>query len=146
MNDIALLDSRMQPGIIKYQKRCLEEGIPTFISETRRLPTVQMAYYSRGRSPVSLVKEYFKFCKLWAISDADALKRNTETLYSKHLDGLAADVAPMKDGKAWWDASPDIWNKMCRIAEDECGLDFCAAGKLNAWGWDLAHVEFVREI
>jgi hypothetical protein len=145
-NLIADLDPRMIKGIIKYQARCLEEGIPTTILETRRALTIQMAYYSRGRAPAQLVKEYFSRLGLWQISDAETQTINTKTLYSKHLDGLAADVVPMTNGKAWWDPPPEIWAKMCEIAENECGLDFCADGKGNNWQWDWPHVEFVREI
>ena len=146
MKDIAALDPRMVKGVIKYQARCLQEGIPTMVLETRRELSTQMAYYARGRCPVEVVKAYFERCKLWKITDAEAKVPNTKTLYSKHIDGLAADIVPMKDGKPWWDAPNATWMIMCKIAEEECGLDFCAAGKNNSWNWDWAHVEFLREI
>jgi hypothetical protein len=106
-----------------------------------------MAYFSRGRAPVELVKAYFARCGLWAISDAEAKTTNTETLYSKHIDGLAIDIAIAKNGAAWWAAPLELWEKLWKIAEDECGLDACAGGKWNAWTkngrpWDLPHIEF----
>jgi len=143
MTDIESLDTRMQPRVRKYIWKCAQAGIPVIVLETRRLLSTQMAYYARGRAPVGLVKEYFARCGLWAISDAEAAMQNTKTLYSKHIDGLAVDIAPAKDGKAWWDASPEVWEKIYQIAEDECGLDACYWGKWSAWQWDRPHFEFV---
>lgn len=139
---ISALDYRMIPGVEKYPRRCSDEGIPTVILETRRELSTQMAYYSRSRAPVSLVKEYFARCGLWAITDIEAATGNTKTLYSKHIDGLAVDIAPAKDGKPWWDAPRELWLRMFEIAENECGLDACAAGKWESWQWDWAHHEF----
>lgn len=140
--DIESLDPRMQPAVRKYLRRLAEDGIPAMVLEARRSPQVQMAYYSRGRAPAELVKAFFAFCDLWAISDAEVAVSNTKTLYSKHLDGLAVDIAPTKNGKPWWSAPPAVWRQMYIIAEDECGLDACAAGKWNAWQWDWPHHEF----
>ena len=136
------LDPRMQPAVHKYLRRLGEVGIPAIVIEARRLLSTQMAYYSRGRAPVELVKAFFARCGLWAITDAEAVMSSTKTLYSKHLDGLAVDIAPTKDGKPWWDAPRELWLRMFAIAEDECGLDACAAGKWNAWQWDLPHHEY----
>jgi len=141
MNDIESLDVRMQPRVRKYVWECAKAGIPIILLETRRTLAVQMAYYSRGRAPVSLVQDYFKRCGLWAITDAEALVENTKTLYSKHIDGLAVDIAPAKDGKPWWDAPKDLWERMFAIAEDKCNLDACASGKWQAWQWDWPHHE-----
>jgi hypothetical protein len=142
MTDIQSLDTRMQPRVMKYVWLLAKASIPVIVLETRRTLAVQMAYYSRGRAPVALVKEYFARCGLWAITDAEATVENTKTLYSKHIDGLAIDIAPAKDGKAWWDAPKDLWERMWKIAEDECDLDACAGGKWNAWQWDNCHMEF----
>lgn len=142
ITDINRLDPRMVPGVLLYQRRCTEEGISTIVVETRRELSTQMAYYSRSRAPVWLVKEYFARCGLWSISDAEAAKENTKTLYSKHIDGLAIDIAPEKDGRPWWAAPRELWLRMFAIAEDECGLDACAAGKWEAWQWDWPHHEF----
>lgn len=143
---IELLDPRMQPGVRRYLRRCQEEGIPLIILETRRDLSVQMAYYARGRSPADLVKAFFARCGLWVISDAEAATINTKTLYGKHIEGLAADIAPLRDGKPWWEAPRELWLRMFAIAEGECGLDACAAGKWQAWQWDWTHMEFVQEV
>ena len=142
MNDIESLDTRMQPRVMKYIWRCGQAGIPVVVLETKRLLSTQMAYYSRGRAPAGLVKEYFARCGLWAITDAEAAVENTKTLYSKHIDGLAVDIAPSNAGKPWWDAPKDLWERMFTIAENECDLDACASGKWQAWKWDWPHHEF----
>jgi hypothetical protein len=141
------LDPRMRGAAIKLCRRCVEEGIPVVVRETLRLLVVQIAYWLRGRAPAWVVKAVFKRCGLWAISDAEANTINTETLYSKHIDGLAMDLAPAKDGLPWWDAPLEVWERIWAIAEDECGLDACAGGKWQAWKkngrpWDLPHIEW----
>lgn len=35
---------------------------------------------------------------------------------SAHNFGLAADLAPMRNGKIWWDAPRDVWKEMADIA------------------------------
>lgn len=132
----------MKREVILLCRRCVEEDLPVVILETRRDLATQMAYYSRGRAPVGLVKEYFKRCGLWDITDDEAKVQNTKTLYSKHIDGLAVDIAPARDGRPWWDAPIDVWEKLWLIAEDECELDACAGGKYQAWKWDLPHIEY----
>lgn len=141
VTDIESLNTRLQPLVRKYIWKCAVAGIPTVVLETRRTLATQMAYYARGRAPVQLVKDYFSRCGLWAITDAEALAINTKTLYSKHIDGLAFDMAPTKDGKAWWSAPKELWERMFVIAEDECGIDACASGKWQAWKWDWPHHE-----
>jgi len=141
------LDPRMQPGVRRYLRRCGEIGIPLKVLETRRELSVQMAYYARGRAPADLVRAYFQRCGLWAISDEEAAAVNTKTLYGKHIEGLAADIAPLSPGgNVWWAAPREVWLRMFDIAESECGLDACAAGKWQAWQWDWPHHEFVREV
>lgn len=143
LKDVALLDPRMQPGVRRYMRRCGEIGLPVVVTETRRELSVQMAYYARGRAPAWLVREYFLRCGLWEISEAEAAKQSTQTLYSKHILGLAVDVAPLSPaGNVWWAAPREVWLRMFEIAEGECGLDACAAGKWQRWQWDWPHHEF----
>jgi hypothetical protein len=121
-------------------------GLSTVLLETRRELSVHMAYYARGRAPVDLVAAYFLRCGLWAITDAEAGVVSTKTLYSKHLEGFAVDLAPAKDGRPWWDAPRSTWEAMFAIAEAECGLDACASGKWQAWKWDWPHHEFRYQV
>lgn len=89
------------------------------IVETRRTMSVQMAYYSRGRMSVEDVKKMYKAAGLYALSDEEARTKNTWTLESKHLDGKALDLAPMKDGKIWWTAPIEVWERMGELGESE---------------------------
>jgi len=147
-NDINLLDPRMQKCI----RRLIElvparmQGYQLYVNETLRQLSVQMAYRARGTAPAWLVKEYFKACGLWQITDAECAVQNTKTMESKHLQGLAADVYLIRGKKILWTAAPEEWAKLFAIAEDECGLDACAGGKFNAWKWDMPHMEFRAEI
>ena len=137
------LDLRVQGPVRKYVRRCKEEGIPVVVLETRRAIAVQIAYWLRSRAPVETVRAVFARLGLWAITDAEAATLSTKTLYSKHVDGLAADIAPAKpDGSADWDAPLKLWMVMWGIAEDECGLS--AYGNDAATQWDKPHVEIME--
>ncbi len=146
IRDLASLDPRMQPGVTKFLLRLSQEGIPYLVGETRRTLDTQIAYWLRSRAPVETVRAVFERCGLWAISDEEAATLNTRTLYSKHIDGLAIDLSPAKDGHAWWTAPRELWLQMYAIAEDECGLDACADGKFQRWQWDWPHYEFREEV
>ena len=146
-NDIALLDKRMVAGVKKYIKLAKERlDITLTPLETLRSLDVQYAYYARGRCPAEVVKAYFMRSRLWNISASEANAVNTKTLYSKHIEGLAIDIIPMKDGKPWWACPREVWYHLFRIAEEECGLDACAGGKYESWQWDWPHHEFRVEI
>lgn len=97
------------------------------IVEGKRELTTQMAYYSRGRMKTEDVRAMFAAARLWKLTDTEAQTKVTWTLKSKHLDGLAVDIAPSKDGKAiWWSAPPAVWQRMGAIGKS-FGL---------AWGGD----------
>jgi hypothetical protein len=115
-----------------------------YLGETRRTIDVQMAYYARGRASTELVKAYFKRCGLWELTDVQAQTKSTETLYSKHIDGLAIDayLYDIASDKILWDVAPCLWEELFEIAEEECGLDACAGRKWNAWQWDWPHFEW----
>lgn len=126
-------DPRLQAaGVVKISPR-----------ETLRDLEVQMAYYSRylyellGKPTdakiktalIRFVKEMFGAAAVgWLPTDDQCLSKSTETLESKHLKGLAIDIAPSKDGKtAWWAAPDEVWNVMGEIGK-QCGL---------RWGGDF---------
>jgi hypothetical protein len=141
------LDPRMRGPALHLCRRCVEDGISVIVLETLRELSTQIAYHLRGRAPVDEVRAVFARCGLWAISDMEARTVNTQTFYSLHIEGLAMDLAPAKDGKAWWSAPQSTWERIWAIAEDECGLDACAGGKWQAWKkdgrpWDLPHIEW----
>jgi peptidoglycan LD-endopeptidase CwlK len=96
------------------------------IIETIRQLVTQMAYYARGRMDTDDVRSMFYAAKLWELSDMEAKQKVTWTLKSKHIDGQAIDIAPIRNGRVWWGAPDAVWQRMGEI------------GKLNglAWGGD----------
>ena len=97
--------------------------VSIIIVETRRTLATQMAYYSRGRmGKPEYVRAMYEAAGLYQPTDKECDTPNTWTLKSKHIDGLAVDLCPSKDGKAcWWDAPDAVWQRMAQIAED-CGV------------------------
>lgn len=87
------------------------------ISETKRELSVQMAYYSRGRMSIEDVRKMYKAAGLYTPTDAECKTPNTQTLQSKHIEGLAVDFVPVKDGKYWWNAPSEVWNEMGNIGK-----------------------------
>jgi len=59
--------------------------------------------------------------------------------------GNAVDIAPVKDGRVWWNAPEQVWKEIGTIGE-ECGLDWCAGGYGQVWGkgWDSPHFELMQ--
>jgi len=104
-------------------------GIARFlIVETKRDIDVHLAYASRLMAKyaateyrimaLDFVKAMYKRAGLYAIGDREALTPNTWTMKSKHLEGLAIDIAPSKDGVNFWWAPPSWpgWEIMAEIA------------------------------
>lgn len=109
---------------------CLKRlGIARFlIVETKRDIDVHLAYASRLMAKyaaieyrimaIDFVKAMYKRAGLYAIGDREALIPNTWTMKSKHLEGLAIDIVPSKDGVNFWWAPPSWpgWEIMAEIA------------------------------
>lgn len=104
-------------------------GVVRFLTvETLRDTDVQLAYASRLMAmyaaseyhimAVQFVQMMYRRAKLYEIGEKEALTPNTWTLKSKHLEGLAIDVAPSLDGKTFWWAPPSWpgWDIMAEIA------------------------------
>ena len=89
------------------------------IVETRRELAVQMAYFARGRMAPDHVRMMYDAAGIkQQLSDKETQTAITTTLKSRHLSGLAMDIAPLKaDGKVWWDAPVRVWMRMATIAE-----------------------------
>jgi hypothetical protein len=109
------------------------------LNETRRELVVQFAYAMRGRmtkrpedssyaSSEQWVKRAFVKAGLWALSDDEARRPCTWTLDSKHIDGLAFDAGPSKNGRSIdWNAPDRAWEALHAIGKDlglVCGADF----------------------
>ena len=88
------------------------------VVEGKRELSRQMAYFARGRMKTEDVRAMFQAAALWPLTDTEAQTPVTWTLKSKHLDGLAVDLAPSRDGKAiWWDAPDSVWAIMSTIGQ-----------------------------
>lgn len=92
------------------------EGI--YINETLRTMAVQMAYWSRGRMAIGDVKEMYRAAGLYNITDEEAMRPNTWTLHSKHLEGKAIDLVPMIHGKISWNPPVRVWERMGEIGKE----------------------------
>lgn len=112
--------SRAHVALFNIEKALKPFGMMAMVIETRRTLPVQMAYFSRGRMAVDDVKAMYQAAGLYRLSDAEAKQSITWTLKSKHLDGLAIDIAPTKDGlNAFWPpAGSEVWEVMGKAGED----------------------------
>ena len=93
------------------------------VSEARRELSTQLVYWMRGRSIdfADVQAAYFKTLG-WKPSPSECMMKNTWTLESKHLIGMAVDLCPTKDGKnLWWGAPAGVWARMGEIGK-ACGL------------------------
>lgn len=117
------MHSRATLALFNIEKALKPFGMVAMVIETRRSLPVQMAYYSRGRMAVEDVKAMYAAAGLYRLSDAEAKQSITWTLKSKHLDGLAIDIAPSKDGMTatWPPADSPIWEAIGKAGE-EAGL------------------------
>lgn len=134
--DINLLQPQFKQQVQAILTRLDQLGIKYIISETLRDIEVQKAYYAQGSEPLATVNRLRKIAGLWNITEEENKKKITWTMKSKHLEGLAIDIVPMKDGTFWWTAPHEKWEEIGKIAE-EFGL---------AWGgrWkskDCPHIE-----
>jgi peptidoglycan L-alanyl-D-glutamate endopeptidase CwlK len=82
------LDPRVQPLAREFAGRMAEEGVPFIFTCTRRTQAEQEELYSRGRTKPGA--------------------KVTWTLRSKHIDGLAFDIAICKAGVPTWDGKVDV--------------------------------------
>lgn len=112
-------------------------GIPVHVVETRRTIAVQWAYYAQGRESLASVNTLRKAAGLWPITEDENRRKITWTKKSKHLDGLALDVVPLRDGKPWWTAPLSLWLRIGQIGES-CGL--CWGGRWSQYP-DRPHFE-----
>lgn len=92
-----------------------------YVNETRRSLVTQMAYYSRGRMDPQDVRKMYTAAGLYNLTEDECKTKITWTLQSKHIEGNAIDIVPVKDGKIWWNAPDEVWNIMGKIGI-ECGL------------------------
>lgn len=140
---------KLKPELARRTRNFLKEaekaGMTVAIIETLRTNEVQLAYYAQGRKTLEEVNKLRTAAGLWKITDKENKKIITHTLNSRHLGGNAVDICPVKNGKIWWTAPPNVWEKMGKLAEEN-GLDWCAGGYGQVWGkgWDNPHFELME--
>ncbi len=112
-------------------------GVKYYILETVRTLNVQKAYYSQGRAPIEKTNQLRREAGLWEIGPDENKKVITWTLQSRHLSGLAIDIAPLNDaGHIDWNAPFETWEKIGTIGES-CGFSWGGRWKER----DLPHFE-----
>lgn len=103
-------------------------GLKIILVEALRTLPVQMAYAVKARiralpedarTDLEWVREFFRAAGLsWVPSKDENTRPSTWTLDSKHIDGMAFDASPSRDGiKAAWDAPDWVWERMAQLAE-----------------------------
>lgn len=73
-------------------------GLEWIITSCRRTMAEQQKLYDQGRK------------------SSGPIVTKAAPGYSPHNYGLAADLAPMKDGKIWWNAPDSVWKAMADAA------------------------------
>lgn len=128
MNDIRLLEPNVRAMVEKMLHFLDQEKIPYRVIETKRSESIQRAYYAQGREPLSVVNIKRRSAGLPEIGEIENKNKITWTLKSKHLDGKAADIVPVIDGKIPW----NINSKEIAAAYMRIGMAGEAAGL--SWG------------
>ena len=130
-----------------FMDKCHSEGIKVYVTETRRELITQLVYFLQGRldpanSNRGILEEYNRLRKklgIWEVPLTDAQNKIiTWTLESNHEGGNAFDVVPLNNGKAWWNAPMDIWQRIGEIGES-VGLKW--GGRWEGTKRDLPHFE-----
>jgi len=139
--DITKLDKRMIPRIEKYLSIMEDDGFPVFVTEGRRTKLRQMYNYSMGRYISRELEMKYLGYDSKDIYSRPKKRQVTWTLNSKHIQGLAVDIA-FKTGKLYPDITTKegnfLWTKAFNNAE-KCGLKslYRETGLM-----DLPHLEF----
>lgn len=115
--DINALEPEARDKAIKLLDALKAEGIPVMVNETRRSQAVQNAYYKQGRAPLIDVNAARVAVGLWTISNEENRNPITYTLNSKHILGKAIDIVPLQNGKSWWNAPKEVWERIGLIGE-----------------------------
>jgi peptidoglycan L-alanyl-D-glutamate endopeptidase CwlK len=97
-----------QAKLFAFRERMDAEGIPWIITSTRRTEEEQKALYAQGRHPLNVVNDLRVKAGMAPITDKQNARPVTWTMKSKHIDGLAFDIAILKDAKPTWEEKVDV--------------------------------------
>ena len=114
------------------------QGIRYFVNETRRSKEVQAAYWLKGREPLDVVNIVRALVGLWPLSEKDNASIATQTMKSKHLDGLALDICPADvAGAPLWNAPREEYEKIAAVMKS-VGFEWGGDWKGS---WDQPHYQ-----
>jgi peptidoglycan L-alanyl-D-glutamate endopeptidase CwlK len=148
MRKIELLMPIVRPYVEDFISRLEKQGFRYSVLETLRTIEVQKAYYAQGRKPLAEINELRKKAGLYLLGEAEGKKIITNTMQSVHLDGRAADIVPVIDGKIPWNITADnaeLWLAFGRLGQ-EAGLEWGGTwALLNRFGigWDAPHYQYL---
>ncbi len=120
MNKLETLEPELKPLIEQLIMGAeIATGLEWIVTSGRRTMAEQQKLYDQGRTTKG------------------AIVTKAKPGQSAHNFGLAADLAPMKDGKIWWSAPESVWQAMADTAV-KLGL---TAGFYFKSFKDMPHVE-----
>ncbi len=120
MNKLETLEPELRPLIEQLIMGAeIATGLEWIVTSGRRTMAEQQKLYDQGRTTKG------------------AIVTKAKPGQSAHNFGLAADLAPMKDGKIWWSAPESVWQAMADTAV-KLGL---TAGFYFKSFKDMPHVE-----
>ena len=155
--DILYLEPEMAKDIPEFLRVVEAKGIDIKITCTARTYRCQVALYAQGRQKLSEINKLRKLAGLYLITQAEAKKKVTWTLVSKHLVNYddtdpnndysqAFDFVIRNGRKVSWDAKVDT--------NENDFPDYEEVGKIaESFGWtwggrwkskDLPHVQMKR--
>ncbi len=99
MNKLETLEPELKPLIEQLIMGAeIATGLEWIVTSGRRTMAEQQKLYDQGRTTKG------------------AIVTKAKPGQSAHNFGLAADLAPMKDGKIWWSAPESVWQAMADTA------------------------------
>ena len=96
---INLLDPAIRGRVVNFLAKLDDLGIKYVVIETKRSLEVHEAYHAQGRESLEVVNDLRREAGLWEITRKENERTVTNTLKSKHLDGMAVHIAPMVNGR-----------------------------------------------
>jgi len=148
---IALLKPEARPVFESFISSLEKNGLRYVVLETIRTKEVQRAYYAQGRKSLKEINRLRKKADLPLLDAEEAKQTVTKTKYSKHQDGVAADIVPvLESGEIPWSVTEEnaqLWRSFGRLGI-EAGLEWGGTwAPLNEFGigWDAAHYQLREE-
>ena len=136
-SDLNLLHPAFKGRVKCFLEECRIAGIYLKPIETRRTKLRQLYLWGKGRFiSKNLELQYLGSDSKDINGGEPKAKQVTWTLFSRHLEGLAADFAFVIGGKLTWNGD---WAKVHEIGL-KCGLKGTGVG--DQWNQDQCHFEY----